>query len=388
MSQNLRLLYLNYEYPPIGGGGGTTTRFLAEAIAAQGHDVTVLTGGIPGHYGIERVSDTLVVERLQTTRRRPDACTIPQMGLYIAHASLKLPARIRELSPDLIHVFFSFPTGAIAWWARLIYPQPYVVSLLGGDVPGADPEVTTMHRLLMPFTRSLWKHAGAVVPNSQRLGDLAGDVIEMPFPVITNGVDLSVFHPSEDVQRSPLLRFLFVGRLVKQKGLDILLHALAEAGDRIPGWELTVVGDGPLREEYTALAEQLGIADPVTWRGWVDFSELPGLYRSHDIFVLPSRYEGMPSVVLQAMASGCAVLANHVFGIDEIVRQGENGYYADLDDPADFRHKLIAISTAADLEAMKSRSIEHAAQFSWESIAGKYIDLYRDILSWHHRKRK
>lgn len=380
MTEQLRLLFLNYEYPPIGGGGGTTTHFLAENISAQGHHVYVLTGGIPGHYGKERLSDNLSVERIATTRSRPDASTVPQMGLYVAHASLLLPARIRDFKPDVIHVFFSFPTGAVMGWARYFYPQPYVISLLGGDVPGADPAVDTLHKVLMPFTRALWKGAGAVVPNSQRLGELAANVVDMRYPVIPNGVDLRIFHPRRSERAAQQLRYLFVGRLVEQKGLDILLNALAQVKNQLPEWRLTVIGDGPKGPEYRRLAESAGIEELIQWKGWVDFSELPAIYREHDIFILPSRYEGMPSVVIQAMACGCAVLATQVYGIDELVNQGINGYHVPLNSPGAFEEGLVQISNHPNLADMQQAAVEQAAHFGWDRIAQEYVDLYRQIL--------
>jgi glycogen synthase len=373
----LSLLYLNYEYPPIGGGGGATTKALAEAVAGRGHRVYVLAGGIRGHLGIERPTDTLTIERINTYRRRPDTCAKSEMLAYLALSSCLLLKRARRVDCDLIHVFFGFPTGGALWINRPLLPQPYIVSLLGGDVPGFLPRETGFyHRILMPFTRALWRRAAAVVPDSSSLGTLAKKSLDREFPVITNGVDLRTFHPEGRTDEGGMVRLLFAGRLVPQKGLDVLLRALGRVAQQLPPWKLTVLGDGPHAASYKDLCRSLGLDSRTEWKGWIPFFRLPHEYRSHDILVLPSRFEGMASVVLQAMACGCPVISSRVFGAEEMVRDGENGYLFEVENDAQLGERITRACSSQELASMRTHAIRRASNYSWERVSDEYIDLY------------
>ena len=90
--------------------------------------------------------------------------------------------------------------------------------------------------------------------------------------------------------------------------MDILLEALGREKDNLGDWRLTALGDGPERARCEARARELAIGNRIDWRGWVPLETLPDIYRAHQVFVLPSRFEGMPSVVAQAMACGCVAL--------------------------------------------------------------------------------
>jgi glycosyltransferase involved in cell wall biosynthesis len=373
----LKLMYLNYEYPPVGGGGGATTQAIAEAVARRGHQVYVITGGIHGHLGIERPMDTLTVERVNTYRRRPDTCAKSEMLTYLLFASYLLPKRARRMSYDLIHVFFGFPTGGAVWVNRPILRQPYVVSLLGGDVPGFLPRETGIyHRILMPFTRALWRNAAAVVPDSSSLGALARKSLERDYPVITNGVDLRTFRPEGRTEECGVVRLLFAGRLVPQKGLDVLLKALGRVAPQLPPWRLTILGDGPHAASYKDLCHSLGLESRTEWRGWIPFSQLPHEYRSHDILVLPSRFEGMASVVLQAMARGCPMISSRVFSAEELVKDGENGYLFEVENDEQLGDRIVRACSPRRLVSMRTHAIRKASDYSWERVSAEYIDLY------------
>ncbi len=383
MKKPLKLLYLNYEFPPLGGGGGTTCKILSEQMVKLGHQVYILTGGIQGNLGISTPLIGLTVERLNTTRKRADLCSKIEQIIYVLHTTAIFKNRLRQFAPDVVHVFFSFPTGGVLWLHRYFMKQPYLISLLGGDVPGFLPEETDFyHNLIKPFTLGLWRNAAAVVPNSQRLGNLARNTLDIPLPVITNGFDASLFVPSAR-GKSNTLRLIFVGRLVPQKGLDLLLEALAIVKDHLSSWHLSIVGDGPEKSTYQALAEHNGLAKNVDWLGWVPLESLPQIYNSHDLFVLPSRYEGMPSVVVQAMACGCAILACDVFGIDELITEGETGRIAPINNPLVFAEKLMEMVKTDDLAAMGHTGSEKSKSFSNEIITQQYESLYYRSLCIH-----
>jgi glycosyltransferase involved in cell wall biosynthesis len=193
--------------------------------------------------------------------------------------------------------------------------------------------------------------------------------------VIPNGVDTSLFGGVPPVRKEGLA-MVFVGRLVPQKGLDLLIAALSRIRDELGSWRLTVVGDGPMAAEYRAAASAAGIDARIDWRGWVELAELPGIYRAHNLFVLPSRFEGMPSVLIQAMAEGCAALSADVFGADELVADGETGRMFPIEDVDALANALRALADPDLLLDMGRKAIERARLFDSEVIADRYEQLY------------
>ncbi|MBC7289656.1 MAG: glycosyltransferase [Armatimonadetes bacterium] len=166
----------------------------------------------------------------------------------------------------------------------------------------------------------------------------------MEFAVIENGVDLQQFSPSPDspVRDAPVV--LFVSRLIERKGLHFLLAALARMKDRVPRFQLVVAGDGPLRAQLEAQANSLGLGDRVRWLGNVPHDRLPDVYRSADIFVLPSLSEGMANVALEAAASGLPLVLTDVPGTAELLVHGRNGFVvapADVESLANAIERLL-----------------------------------------------
>jgi glycosyltransferase involved in cell wall biosynthesis len=220
----------------------------------------------------------------------------------------------------------------------------------------------------------VWHHASAVVANSQGLKAIAALFDgSIPIEVIPNGINSTNFHPGER-ELTPA-RLLFVGRLVYQKGGDILLDALAKIKDH--DWELSVVGDGPRRPDWENQADKLGLGDRVHFQGWLDKADLLVQYQKANIFVLPSRHEGMPNVVLEAMGCGLPVIATRIAGSEDLVLDGNTGYLINPDSPHELSEALLKlIDHKEDInkmgEAARTRVIEN---FSWDSVADRYLTL-------------
>lgn len=374
----MRILLLNPEYPPIGGGAGNASRHLAQALTALGHEVTVLTvryGTLPRQE--EQVGVRVV--RIPALRRRPDRSGALEQGAFVLSGWVQTVRLVRHWWPDVILAFFGAPSGIIAWALPPGLRVPYVVALRGGDVPGFRPyDFATYHRLVGPVLRRVWRRAAAVVANSQGLRDLARRFDPtVPIRIIPNGVDPQRFAPPEKRTWAPP-RLLFVGRLVYQKGLDVLLEALAGVPETLP-WHLTLVGDGPYRPTLEALAAQRGLKERLTFAGWHPPERIPAFYREANLFVFPSRDEGMPNAVLEAMASGLPVLATRIAGNEELVAP-EVGVLVPRDDPMALREALLRLLPDAALRqrlgvAARQRVMEH---FTWEATAQRYLDLFRE----------
>ncbi|MBI4615743.1 MAG: glycosyltransferase family 4 protein [Planctomycetes bacterium] len=373
----MRLLLVNYEYPPVGGGAATACRHLARRLVVEGHEVTVLAGSFRDLRG-GSVEDGVDVERCPTLRRRVDGSGIFEMFAFLVSASLALPRLLARRPFDAAIVYFAVPCGPLGLLFRRLSGKPYVVSLRGGDVPGFVPGLGWLHRWLAPVRRAVLRGAAAVVANSEGLADLALRADSVPVRVIPNGVDLEENRPATAAPRSGAYRFLFVGRLTSQKnGLFLLdvLRELRQISSR--DFECSIVGDGPERRALEARARALGLDGSLRCHGWVERPRLTLLYRESDCLVHPSRFEGLSNVLLEAMAAGLPVIASDVPGNREAVEDGETGCLRPIDRPAGFveaMHRLLEDPALG--RTLGARGRERARErFAWEEVARAHVDL-------------
>lgn len=376
------LLLVNYEYPPLGGGAGNATAQLARELAALDCKTVVLTsryGDLPRW----EVQGRVIIRRIPTVRAHADRCTPWEMATFMASAMAAAPFMARRYATNGTICFFGLPSGPVGLVLKRLKGIPYVVSLRGGDVPGFQPyDLALYHRLARPFIHTIWQEAAAVVANSDGLRDLARrSSPHQRVRVIPNGVDTRQFTPGRKAVDGRC-RLLFVGRLVQQKGVDTLLRAVAAAARHRPGLQLSLIGDGPQREELEQLAVALGIAHRVDFAGWFERADLPDRYRLADVFVLPSRDEGMPNVVLEAMASGLPIVASDVPGTRELVDSGVNGALFPAGDTNALAAALVELASEPGLRLRYgAASWSRAQQYDWRQVAMAYQNLFELVVA-------
>jgi glycosyltransferase involved in cell wall biosynthesis len=374
----VKFLLVNHEYPPVGAGAATAIEAIARNLSALGHDVTVLTANYDSLPGC-RTEEGVSVRRIKCIRQRPDRSNLFEMLTFLVVALLSLPSILRRDQPNGLIVFFSLPSGPIGAVAKIFFGAPYVVSLRGGDVPGLVPELNLLHKLAAPLRRYVLRHARALVSNSEGLRKLSEATDPYPVRVIPNGVDEEFFRPgaarSKASGSNSPLRILFVGRFQQQKNLGFLLRQLG----KLPSgsFELHLVGDGPQQQSLEHLAERLRINKSIISYGWIPRAALPKIYQSVDCLVNPSLYEGMPNVVLEAMACGLPVVASKIPAHEALVLAGETGFLFDLHDPAELISALTQLRNVDLCRRLGACSSALAAQlFSWKNVASEYAKLF------------
>jgi glycosyltransferase involved in cell wall biosynthesis len=375
----MRLLLVNYEYPPVGGGAATATQALARKFVHLGHHVTVVTGNF-GDLPAHSEEGGVAIVRIPCLRRKADRSNVFEMFSFTISSLLFLRALIPEHLPDGIIAFFSIPSGPFAATARFFFDVPYVVSLRGSDVPGLTPEITLFHKLLAPIRRYILRHAVAVVANSTGLKKLSETTDRTSVRVIPNGVDPEFFRPgpSQSERDSAGRRFqiLFVGRFHAQKNISCLLEQCAQlpAGT----FDLHLVGDGPLRGKLQSQADQLGLSGTVQWHGWLSRSALRERYHRADCCVNPSSYEGLPNTVLEAMASALPVVASRIPGNEDLVSHGKTGLLFDLQNPSELGSHLRTLANDRALGQRMGRAARIVAEtdYSWRNVAERYAALF------------
>jgi glycogen synthase len=381
----MRILVLNYEYPPLGGGAAVATAALAHGLAERGVVVDVVTAGAEsGTQAADEAEQRLTVYRVRSRRTGIHQAGMADAGSYLIAALPLIRRLMRAHSYDAIHVYFSLPTGALLPFLRL-RGTPVVVSLRGSDVPGYDPHnrgLQVAHRLLAPLTRWIWRRADRVVAVCESLGQLARVTYpDLRYSVVPNGVDLELFHPAAAPRQSPTraIRCLAVARLIERKGLGDLIRGLAllERGR----FQLDIVGGGADERTLRDLAVANGVAGEVRFLGPLPRAEVARRYREADLFTLPSSAEAFGNVFAEALASGLPIVSSAVGGIPDLVEHGTNGL---LVKPGDIKGLAAAICYLADDPELRMGMAERnrakaEATLEWSHVTRRYLSTYEAI---------
>jgi glycosyltransferase involved in cell wall biosynthesis len=391
----LRVLLLNYEYPPLGGGAGVASAALAEHLAARGVIVDVLTSRPAGERELDEVdgmrcviaAPTLTLYRVWSKRRGVHQAGFLGAGSYLLAAVPAARRLVRRHHYDIVHIVFSLPTGALVP-ALPIGDVPVLVSLRGSDVPGYDernPRLVFAHRMLLPFTRWIWRRASRVVPVCESLGELARATLpSLRYTVIGNGVDLDLFRPSERartrVSDSTPVRCLAVTRLIERKGVEDLLRtwSLLERGR----YTLEIAGGGPDDERLRALAAELGVDRDVTFAGALARDEIARRCQRADLFVLTPYEEAFGNVFAEALAAGLPVIGSSVGAIPDLVEDGTNGVLVAPGDVEAIARAVRALGGHPERRARIAATNRARAEsmLSWDTAASAYLSLYAELI--------
>jgi teichuronic acid biosynthesis glycosyltransferase TuaC len=254
----------------------------------------------------------------------PGNLGLPTAGAFLA-ASLMRPAgemrRLRDF--DLIHAHGALACGHAASVIGRKLGIPFVVTVHGLDVFSETQAERAAPGRCRRISEEVYGSARAVICISEKVRERLGANLWGKATVIYNGVDAERFRPRPEVQ-SPLT-VLSVGNLIPIKGHALLLRAFARVGEVVPECSLEIFGDGPERENLIRMAEELGIGGRVIFRGRQRRERIAEAMRRCAVFALPSSFEGLGCVYLEAMASGKAAIGCRGQGIEEIIEHGKNG---------------------------------------------------------------
>ena len=253
-------------------------------------------------------------------------------------ALLRLRRRLGVLRPDVVLCF-----GNRVSVLTLIATLGTSTSVIATE--RNDPRVQRVEAPVRWLRPTLYRRAATVVVQTQSVLEWAKD---MPFANRTTVIPNAVEPTDHRARPAESRTVVALGRLVPQKGFDVLLRAFAQVADRYPDWSLEIGGEGPERQRLVALAMELGISDRVTFAGLIDGAQ--GWLAQGAIFVLPSRHEGFPNVLLEAMSVGLACIASRCpSGPTEIIDQGSDGLLFDVDDVSGLGQSLEELMADADL---------------------------------------
>jgi len=286
----------------------------------------------------------------------------------------------RRFCFDIIHAHMACPAGFVSILLGIIFRKPVIITVHGSDIHTL-PKYFFLKRLIL-FTI---KRAHTIVAVSQSLKDLIlkmGSFHNKVF-VIHNGVRHDIFFPMDKIKTRTSLNFsvdrkiiLFIGSLTQIKGIDILLRAFANMSEKNHS-DLVIIGKGELDYQLKALAKKLRIESRIHFMGSRKHDEIPLWLNACDVFCLPSRNEGFPTVIVEALACGRPVVATRVGGIPEAITNDTLGI---LVEPNNTEKLAATLNKALEKEWDYQAIAEYGKRFSWNTIAEEYTELYKNVV--------
>lgn len=367
----MKVALVTRRYPPLIGGAEKVLNYLAAAMAAEGAEVTVATSRVPGASPESAASSPVPVVRLPTSRLR-----FAGTALYMRSLGRWL---VRH-QPDLIYASMLKHDAYVAVGAGERLGVPVVLRPEGAGATG-DLAWQRWGR----FGRRIGercKAASAVVAISPAIRDeLVADGYD-PAKVhdLPNGVPV----PEEPWQPAPpevaTKHAMYVGRLAPEKNLDVLIKSWAIVERVRPQAHLTLIGEGPERPRLEGLIRSLGLGSCVDLAGAID--DPTSALRLADLFVLPSREEGMSVALLEAMALGLPVVATAIPGNRGLVADGEHGRLVPPGDPEAMASAILRRwSEPAEAQRMAEAARGRVVQdFSIEAMARSHLDLFARLV--------
>lgn len=383
----MKILFCNYEYPPIGGGGGVINALLAEELAKR-HEVSVLTSrafDLPA----EEVRGGVRVLRVPVLfRRQLAAANVPSLLAYVAQGIRLGRGLVQQAPPDLINTHFALPSGPVGDALARAVGCPNVLSLHGGDL--YDPSKWTSphrHALLRLWIRRLMRRADRLVGQSSNTIENAHRYFDREVEVAC--IPLGIRRPPEVAAsrealglREDAVLLVTVGRLVGRKAVDQLIELLPELPSPV---QLVVVGSGPKQAEWQTLAARLGLGERVRFTGQVGEADKIRFLRAADLYVSTSQHEGFGLVFLEAMACGLPVVCYDHGGQTDFLADGSTGRLVPLADRAAFLAALRELVAAPDRRrAIAAHNRKRVEAFFIEHCARRYEELFEEVLA--HRK--
>jgi glycosyltransferase involved in cell wall biosynthesis len=368
----MKILMLNHEFPPVGGGASPVTFELCTHLAMLGHSVDVVTMHYKNTSKYEQVNG-FTVYRTPALRARPNICYPYELATYVPGAFFKTLKLCRKNKYDIIHCHFLVPGAPLAYLISKITKIPFIVTCHGSDVPGYNPDrFGLLHKLIMPVWKFLVKKPSLITSPSQSLKDLIlSHCRELNIRVVPNGLETSTFNPAEKEKR-----ILMCSRLLPRKGFQYALQAMQYIeGD----WQVDIIGEGPFRSELEKEAKQVKM--PVKFHGWIDRKDAKffDLFNRSSIFVFPSKAESFGVVVCEAMAASCAVIASDIPAHREVL--GDAGLFVPPENAEAIKKHLTTLMENEQLRRqLQAKATNRAKIFDWSIVAQKYVEAYKEVV--------
>jgi glycosyltransferase involved in cell wall biosynthesis len=384
----MRLLMLNNEFPPLGGGTGTVNQAMLQYFSrVPDLEIDLVTSAMGSQFERQVFSDRITLYRVPVRNKNIHHSSNRELIEYFVRGFFFATKLQRRRPYNLCFAWSGVPAGAIALLLRRIFGLRYILRSCGPDIPGFERRYGAMHFFLAPLIRRVWRRADRLVAKSTREIELIHAVDpDVQCWIVPNGVDTEKFKPSAAPASGGPLRLLCVGRLIERKGQHHLIAAVKRLVDEGLDVTLDLIGTGDAQAANQAQVARLGLGDRVRFHGYVPREKIVEAYGAADLFVLPSYNEGMSVALLEAMASGLAVIVTPTGGTPELVEDGVDGRvfpWADVDILSNHLRQLI--QDRSQVRRMGAAARARAAGFSWEVAARQYLAMFKELLAYQSK---
>jgi glycosyltransferase involved in cell wall biosynthesis len=359
--------------------------FIAEPLRAlEQVNVTSTVIAVSPVYRVQKQAHASAPAEWLRYPQLPGNLGLSTAGRFLSARLLGHVKLLHEKRPfDVIHAHAALPCGHAAALLSAKLGIPFVVTVHGLDVFNSCYENSFAARGRKKVSAAVYRKAGRVICISEKVRKLIVDGMNerIHSSVVYNGTDTQLFSPASEPSAQSEQTILVVGNLILLKGHELVFRAIARLKDRYPNLQCRVIGEGPDRELLVSLTKELGIAHQVKFLGRKDRAAVAEEMRNCTIFALPSRYEALGCVYLEAMSSAKPVIACRGQGIDEIIRHKENGWLIPVDDLDALVEGFSALLDSQELRQqigqrarktiVKSLTLLHQAQH--------LADLYRGV---------
>lgn len=388
----MRILLITSTYPRfLGDGVGSFIYSISKTLSDHGNILYVIAPD--NHKAQYQWQDKVQVERIKYIKPR----NLAKLGhgeslksdiklkwhsyilvsLFSIFTIIKIVTNPKYRTVDVIYAHWILPGGLIGSILSSLLNIPLVVHLHGSDV-----FVSEHYKVFRPFVKYILNSASKIIACSHDLANRMKNIGECDIEVIPYGVDIDIFFPDEkdknhmeSTQDQP--KFITaVGRLVNKKGFKYLIMAAEKVIKICPQCGFQIIGDGDQRSELVELTNSLKLNKNVVFLGNIPWDQIPDILRKTDIFVLPSvidekgNVDGLPVVLLEAMSSGCAVIASKVAGVPDVITDGVNGILVEPKDYNRLSQAIISLITNDELRIRLGGSARNKIKldYSWDII--------------------
>ncbi|MCS6971472.1 MAG: glycosyltransferase [Turneriella sp.] len=394
-------------FPKVDGVGVSVQNF-CERLEERGHEFIICCPRY-GENDTERIGRNIRVERFKSI----PVPSYEEMRLIVPGRK-KLHRVIREFQPQLIHIQTPGFLGQYGVLAAKIYSIPVIgtyhtmmsevgmyvnpLRLLKLDkllqrVRRRKKIASKLHKitrkkpslggkLLYQLANRLYEKCQLVITPSELIKkELLSKGFKKPITVVSNGIDLQFFRGEKRIFPEDEPRLLHVGRLALEKNPEEVVRAFALIKDKIPRARMTIVGDGPLLVELKRDASALGIADSITFTGYLPRQKLPQIYAEHDLFITASAMETQGLVALEAVAMGLPAVGTNAYALPELIQDGRNGFCVTPHDvPALAEAALRILQNKEFYERASLESLAIAKEHSHERSTDKLERIYLEAI--------